>query len=309
MPPKRSSSPNPLQIVEIKPSHDMKHKKVKHPVLPQHEFSLLIVAAKGSGKTNLICNLLLNQYKGYFHRVIVCSPTVANDPKWERVKNTDRILCENKQLNKILGQQLERDGKRLGPLVHESERAALDKDAKKKTTDDGYDGRLPESDFISYMDEIKPLLQKQLDDIAKLVELGYKEEAKYLIDRVLVIEDDQAGMYKGGNNNNEQVNFTIKHRHYGTSLVKVTQAYKAIPKSIRTNMNALICFEIPNLAELEVIYEEWPMSMVREEWMRVFRHCTEDPFDFIYFNTHFPKGARVYHQFKEKIELHATDTA
>jgi hypothetical protein len=88
--------------------------------MPQHEFSMLIVAPKGSGKTNLICNLLLKHYKGYFHQVWVVSPTVDNDPKWEVVKETKHVLAENKALKKALGEPHKEGGKKIPKVVHES---------------------------------------------------------------------------------------------------------------------------------------------------------------------------------------------
>jgi ABC-type multidrug transport system ATPase subunit len=51
-------------------------------VLPQHEFSMGLIAPKGAGKTTMICNLL-RFYKGYFHTIYVFSPTVQNDDKWD----------------------------------------------------------------------------------------------------------------------------------------------------------------------------------------------------------------------------------
>lgn len=295
-----------LAIVPIKPKHSYEHPKVSHPVLPQHEFSMLIVAPKGSGKTNLICNLLLNHYKGYFHQILVCSPTVENDPKWEVVKATKGLLVENKQLNRILGEKIYNGKKPIPKVVHKSEGEAIDE--MKEGDDNKFDGRIPESAFFTDMDELPQRLEKQNETMRKLRELGYEERAKYLIDRILVIEDDQAGLYKGGNNNNKQVNLVFKHRHYGCSLIKVTQAYKAIPKSIRTNMNALVCFEIPNQAELDVIYEEWPMYLKYDDWMKMFEFATQDNFSFIYMNNHFKKGERVYKNFEYRITLEDVDS-
>lgn len=52
------------------------HPNVPHnPILPQHEFTLGLIAPKGSGKTTLIANLL-RFYKGYFHTIVVFSPTL-----------------------------------------------------------------------------------------------------------------------------------------------------------------------------------------------------------------------------------------
>lgn len=50
--------------------------------LPKHEFSIGIIAPKGSGKTTVIANLL-SFYRNYFHTIIVFSPTVASDEKWD----------------------------------------------------------------------------------------------------------------------------------------------------------------------------------------------------------------------------------
>jgi hypothetical protein len=290
------------KIIEIKPTHPYKHPRVKFSILPQHEFAMLIVAPKGSGKTNLICNLLLNHYKGYFHKIIVCSPTVLNDPKWEVIKSTKGILTENKALAKIIGEPTEDDNKlkRVPRVVHKNDEQAMEHEKKKS---EKFDGKIPENCFITDMKDVPKLLQEQLDVTNMLHDKGFKEKAKFLIDRVLVIEDDQAGLYQGGTTNNPQVNLTFKHRHFGASLIKVTQAYKAMPKSIRVNMDSLAAFEIPNQAELEVLYEEWPMYLPKDEWMQVFKYATQEPFSFIYMTTKKPKGQRIYKNFEYLIDI------
>jgi hypothetical protein len=294
-----------LSIKPIKPNHQGKHPPVKHPqVMMQHEFSCLIVAPKGSGKTNLICNLLLNHYKGYFHKVWVCSPTVANDDKWDVVKDTKHILVENKKKLKAMdtdGPPITKDTPKVvhGPGDLPMVEANIDKPK--------FDGRIPEEMFFADMDELQGPLAEQKDEMdeirAKLTAQDKGALTKFYADRILVILDDQAGLYRGGVTNNWQINFVIKHRHYNTSLIIVTQAYKAIPKSIRTNCNALVCFEIPNKAELKVIYEEWPENMDEEEWMRVYRQATDKPFSFLYLNNHFPRGKRAFINFEHRVRL------
>jgi len=39
-----------------------------------------LIAPKGAGKTTVICNLL-EFYKGYFHTILVFSPTILSDEK------------------------------------------------------------------------------------------------------------------------------------------------------------------------------------------------------------------------------------
>lgn len=76
---------NDLSIKNIGPVNGPKHPPVFNKILPQHEFSMLVVAPKGSGKTNFICNLIIKHYKEYFHKILVCSPSVHNDEKWDVV--------------------------------------------------------------------------------------------------------------------------------------------------------------------------------------------------------------------------------
>jgi Ni2+-binding GTPase involved in maturation of urease and hydrogenase len=61
--------------VEAIPVGSVSHPPPKNEVLPTHEFTFGIVAPPGSGKTNLICNLLLF-YKKYFHNIVVVSPSI-----------------------------------------------------------------------------------------------------------------------------------------------------------------------------------------------------------------------------------------
>ncbi len=58
------------------------HPQPANDILPTHEFTIGIIAPKGSGKTTVIANLL-DFYKGYFHNILVFSPTVASDEKWD----------------------------------------------------------------------------------------------------------------------------------------------------------------------------------------------------------------------------------
>ncbi len=291
-----------LKIVKIEPAHEYTFPKVKHPILPQHEFSMVIVAPKGSGKTNFICNLLINMYKGYFHEIWVCSPTVENDQKWSVIKKTKNILVENKRLKKILQEDPPADVK-IPTVVHRTELDAGEERKKKPK----FTGMMPEDMFFTKLTDLHPRLAKQEEIIHRLAK-DYPEEARYIANRVLVIIDDQAGEFSSAQKNPES-NFVIRHRHYGTSVIVVTQAYKAIPKTIRTNCNALIAFEIANRSERKVVYEEWPDSYSQEDWNSIYEYATSDPFSFIYINTHFPKGHRVFRNFEEQLSIQSNAKA
>lgn len=298
---RKSKSLTNLTIDKIELKNSVEHPPPYHPVLPRHEFSMLIVAPKGSGKTNFLCNLLLKHYKGYFHRVLVCSPTINNDEKWEVVQKTKHVLGENKKLDKALN-NLQRDKKIKKVVFHDGKTLA----EQQKEIEEPFDGLIPESDFFSDLAEVPKRIAEQQHVIKRLNDLKYGKQAKFLADRLLLILDDQAGMFKGGNVNNPMVNYVIKHRHVSSSVIIVTQAYKAIPKTIRTNCNCLVLFEIPNLSELKVIYEENPEGMSEKEWMRVYQHATMEPYSFLYMNNKFDKGKRVFKNFNSQLQISTT---
>jgi len=286
-----------LKIGNVEPKEKFTHPKVAHEMLPQHPFSMLIVAPKGSGKTNLICHLILKQYKGYFNRIVVCSPTLENDPKWELVKKTKGVLAENKKLNQILEGRSKH--KKRWKIVFSNP-----KQEERTPKENKFDGRIDEEDMFSEQHKIFPVIKYQQDVIEFLRDHDHKEDAKYIIDRILVVLDDQAGLFKMSNSNNPLINFVLKHRHYSTSLIFVTQAYKAIPKSIRINMNVLILFEIPNSSELHAIYEEYPDKLEEEEWLALYWQIIDsEPYSFMYMNNHFPAGERIHERFEKKYKI------
>jgi hypothetical protein len=75
---------NPLKTVLFKPKeeHVKHHEKAKYEGLPNHPFALGIIGSSGTGKTNLVLNVLLRWYNGYFHKVYVCSASWHTDDAW-----------------------------------------------------------------------------------------------------------------------------------------------------------------------------------------------------------------------------------
>lgn len=274
-----------LKIVDITAGTKLKHPDVPFPmVLPQHEFSMLIIAEKGSGKTNLICNLIMHQFKGYFHNILICSPTVDCDEKWDIVKECKDILVENKELNKIKPKAEDQ------PVL---KHANQDKEK--------FSGKIPEDNYFTKLEEIPERLKPQIDMLAELKK-DYKAEAKFIADRVLLVIDDQAGHFKMSSTSNPLANFVMRHRHAGASVIVVTQAFKAMTSAIRTNCNCQIIFETFNDAERHKIYEENTGGRTWEEWMEMYTYATDKPFGFMYINSKFPKNRRVFSNFDEVLQ-------
>lgn len=289
-----------LDIVDITPSNFEEHPPMAHPVLPQHEFSMLVIAPKGSGKTNFICNLLTNHLKGYFHAIDICSSTVNGDAKWSVVKYKKHILAENKRLKKFRMQIESRKAlSKLPPVVHKSG------EKESMYPVDTFDGRLPSYSFFDDMDEVVRRMDKAMDEINQLkIELGEKneEKAKFLADRRLVIIDDKAGCF-GSSKRDPLAHKVMLHRHHNYSMIMVTQQYHSIPNQIRTNTNAKILFNIPNESELETIYNENPAGLDKDSWYMWYRYCMRKEFAFMYINDKFRLNAQVYCNFTRKCLL------
>lgn len=306
---------DPREIVVIGANQRDRHPPPKYKELPKHEHTMLIVAAPGSGKTNFICNLLLNHYKGYFHNVYVASPTVETDDKWEEVKKTKGVLSENPHKSKVV-QMMEGGGApmiqkmktaqplekvmpaQLFPHLNREMKCTLYGNIVKKDKTKEFDGKIPEENFVETLEDLLPLLKKQKDKITQLKKLVGVEKAMSYSDRILVIADDQAGLFNQSNGKNPVVNFYFKHRHHNCSVWTVTQAYKAIPKKIRTATDDLVLFEIGNQKELQDVYQDWEMGLTQDEWMSLYNYAVKEPFSFLFINRKIPdKSKRIWIRF------------
>jgi len=128
------------------------------------------------------------------------------------------------------------------------------------------------------------------------------KKSKHLANRILIIFDDLVGssLFSGSRSNPfKKLNTT--HRHYSCSMLMVSQGYKEIPKTVRTNWSCLLIFEIPNDKEIEVIYEEFPMGLKRDQWMQVYEYCTTGDHNFMFMNYQKEKRLRIMKNFDEVV--------
>ena len=56
-------------------------------IVPKLPMRRMLVGPRGSGKTVLLTNMILDIYKGCFSRVYIWSPSVEVDNTWEPVKD------------------------------------------------------------------------------------------------------------------------------------------------------------------------------------------------------------------------------
>lgn len=141
------------------------------------------------------------------------------------------------------------------------------------------------------------ILDEQQRLIDKLKKLG---KTKHLADKILIIFDDLVGSTLfSDHRGNPFKKLNTNHRHYSISMLEVTQAYKELPKTVRTQLSALIVFEIPNDKEVEVIYEENPMHLKKPQWIEMYEYATKGDHDFLYLNYQKPRHMRAMRNFEE----------
>lgn len=316
-----------LKVEEIKVPKGHQHPPPDFDVLPKHEFSMLMVAPKGSGKTTLICNLLLKFYKGYFHEIWVFSPTIGSDEKWDTVKRTKGILTENKKLKTLTenksgkgkagkagvgGDGEEEEDEEGGPefshlmanVYHNPYiNFGAGSTASRSGQDKKFTGKIPLDHFKTEYDEddLREIMKKQMAQIKKASKMGH---SKHICNRILFVFDDMVGSSLfSGMRANPFKTLNANLRHHSASLLMITQSYKEIPKVARVNTSCLIAFSVANEKELFQIYEENPSGMKKKQWMLAFHHATSEPFAFFFINYQRPREQRIMRNFEAYLKI------
>ena len=287
-----------MKALEVKPvpvPTKYKHPLPKYDQLPVHEFTMGLIAPKGAGKTTTICNLL-DFYRGYFHTILVFSPTVQSDEKWDWIKN-QKLIIENKPLKEWVKKKMrekneEEDKIVQGPKVDPILEGLVN-------TSSEFSEYIPEEHFFDDYDDaaFQGIMEEQM---AMIKLLKKYDQPKYLANRILIIFDDLVGSSLfSGTRGSYFKGVNTRHRHYSASFIMVSQGYKEIPKTIRTNWTALIVFEIGNEKEVEVIYEEYAMGLKRDDWMELYKYATDSDHSFLYINFQKPKRLRMMKNFEQ----------
>lgn len=205
-----SSSSTSLRVKPVPVPASAHHPNVPHhQILPQHEFTLGLIAPKGSGKTTLIANLL-DFYTGYFHDIYVYSPTLHSDEKWDYIRKRP-LRGENVALKKFM----EKKGQGENPIVGRP--CVVDTSNKK------FDPHIPDECFMTEYDEatLQKWMTEQMQAIETIEQLG---GSKHLADRVLIIFDDLVGssLFSGARRSPFKM-LNTNHRHHSCSILMVSQ--------------------------------------------------------------------------------------
>jgi hypothetical protein len=273
-PKKRARNDLSIKKVPVPKGDEHPHPPNGAGIMPVHEFTMGLIAPKGSGKTTTLVNLL-EIYAGYFNAIYIFSPTIKSDSKWDYVKQL-KLLVDNKPLKDWCRKMEQRDESNASVQpapVGIQFGSILEKEFKPEIPEENFFDQYSDSAFKKIMDENKRMVD-MLKDHGKL---------KTLANRILVIFDDQVGssLFSGKN----QAYFkgvNTRQRQHSASFIIVSQGYKEIPKTIRTNWTCLLLYRIGNMKELEVIYEEFEMGLSWEEWYKLYRQATAEKYQFLF---------------------------
>ena len=169
---------------------------------------------------------------------------------------------------------------------------------KRRDQDGTWDGRIPEENFIAEYSEadLLDVMNQQQRMIEILKSHGF---SRHTANRLLVVFDDLVGSSLFNNaRQNPFKKLNTTHRHFSASLIEISQAYKEIPKTVRTNWTCLILFEIFSEGELNAIMEEYPFGIRdKKHWMELYQHAVEGDHNFLFYDVSKPKRLRLMKNF------------
>ena len=80
----------------------------------------------------------------------------------------------------------------------------------------------------------------------------------------------------------------IRCRKLNISLVFITQSYFSVPKDVRLNSTHYLIMKINNKRELQNIARNHSADIDYKDFMKIYRECTKESFNFLTINTTLP---------------------
>jgi hypothetical protein len=242
--------------------------------LPPCYFTSIFIGSKGSGKTYSVVKLLKNYEKYPIYdadgnkltmRVIVFCPTINSsaNPIYESLKHLDE--------NDIILDYS--DDKLLDKLQEIEEEKKFIEDYKEYLTVWKKYMKIDEDMSLLHHDELLILSKFDFTDPENMK----KPEYKHPRINFLIFDDLVGDAHAFKKSHSALNNLTIKHRHLQCNLIFTTQYIKAIPPTIRRNLDIFIIFKFANVKSVtEQIYPEISGIIKEEEFELLFDYATEN---------------------------------
>ena len=125
--------------------------------------------------------------------------------------------------------------------------------------------------FIEYLNDMNDVLE-DINNYNK------KRDKKVLI----IVDDTIADIMRSAKFKAIVKELFIRCRKLNISIVFIIQSYFRTPKDARLNSTHYILMEIGNKKELKGIAEENSGHLDFKEFLKIYNHCTRDPYSFIW---------------------------
>ena len=91
----------------------------------------------------------------------------------------------------------------------------------------------------------------------------------------------------------------IRYRKLNISLVFIIQSYFSVPKDVRLNTTHYFIMKINNKRELQNIAINHSADIDYKDFMKIYRECTKEPFNFLAIDTTLPASDLL--KFRKKL--------
>jgi hypothetical protein len=92
-------------------------------------------------------------------------------------------------------------------------------------------------------------------------------------------------------------NIASAHRHYKLSYFILSQYFRGVHCTIRTNASVLIFFAASDIEVNKVAEEFCPAKMTKKRFTQLIDYATEEPYSFLMINTRAPRGKQIRKKF------------
>lgn len=139
---------------------------------------------------------------------------------------------------------------------------------------------------INYDDEDDDEYTLDDEDFQMLEDNKYEPEPFYYQygNSTLIICDDILGSNIVSKKTNNKLNKLIcNHRHNHINIFILSQYYKAIPKTVRSNIKQFFLWKIQDISTMKTFYDEIANNFFNDfdEFKEIFQHITNEPHNFL----------------------------
>lgn len=240
---------------------------------PNKSFLGLAYSSKGTGKTNVLVNIVKEYDKyNFFQKVYLFSPSAKNDPKYQFLEEGNyNITIYPTYTNEIFKEVVDEIINDLNTWKEYVRLKKLYEKSKKMKKPELFDDEELLDLFRIDWSEPEPPFERE----------PYS----------LIIFDDLASNKELMTSGKSLANsFMLLHRHKLTSVIYSVQQYRnAVPKMVRNNLDWWILGKSKSVENMESVADELTSYASSKDIIRMWEKATEEPFNYFCVNLMIPQ--------------------